>query len=30
VKASQDFIKMREKVLKIIFGDEEAGGGDHV
>ena len=29
VKASQDFIKMREKVLKIIFGDEEAGG-DHV
>ena len=30
VKASQDFIKMREKVLKIIFGDEEAAGGDHV
>jgi taurine transport system ATP-binding protein len=30
VKASQDFIKMREKVLKIIFGDEEATGGDHV
>jgi taurine transport system ATP-binding protein len=30
VKASQDFIRMREKVLKIIFGDEEAGGGDHV
>ena len=30
VKASQDFIKMRERILKIIFGDEEAGGGDHV
>ncbi len=30
VKASQDFIRMRERVLKIIFGDEEAGGGDHV
>lgn len=30
VKASADFIKMRERVLKIIFGDEEAGGGDHV
>ena len=29
VKASQDFIKMREKVLKIIFGDE-AAGADHV
>jgi taurine transport system ATP-binding protein len=30
VKASPDFIKMREQVLKIIFGDEEAAGGDHV
>lgn len=30
VKASQAFIKMRESVLKIIFGDEETGGGDHV
>ena len=30
VKASADFIRMREQVLKIIFGDEEAGGGDHV
>jgi taurine transport system ATP-binding protein len=30
VKASPEFIKMREQVLKIIFGDEEAGGGDHV
>jgi taurine transport system ATP-binding protein len=30
VKASPDFIKMREKVLKIIFGDEEAVRGDHV
>jgi taurine transport system ATP-binding protein len=30
VKASPDFIKMRERVLKIIFGDEEAAGGDHV
>ena len=30
VKASQDFIRMREKVLGIIFGDEEAGGADHV
>ncbi len=30
VKASADFIKTREQVLKIIFGDEEAGGGDHV
>jgi taurine transport system ATP-binding protein len=30
VKASPEFIKMREQVLKIIFGDEEAAGGDHV
>lgn len=30
VKASPEFIKMRERVLKIIFGDEEAAGGDHV
>jgi taurine transport system ATP-binding protein len=30
VKASAEFIKIREQVLKIIFGDEEAAGGDHV
>jgi taurine transport system ATP-binding protein len=30
IKSSPDFIKMREAVLKIIFGDEEAAGGDHV
>ena len=30
VKASADFIAMREKVLAIIFGDERAVGGDHV
>lgn len=31
VKASAEFIKQREDVLKIIFGDElAAGGGDHV
>ncbi len=30
VKASPDFIGMREQVLRIIFGDEEALGGDHV
>jgi taurine transport system ATP-binding protein len=30
IKASPDFIRMREKILKIIFGDEEAAGGDHV
>lgn len=30
VKSSPDFIKMREVVLKIIFGDEETGGMDHV
>jgi taurine transport system ATP-binding protein len=30
VKASPEFIKMREKILQIIFGDEEAAGGDHV
>jgi taurine transport system ATP-binding protein len=30
VKASPEFIKMREKVLKIIFSDEETAGGDHV
>jgi len=30
VKASADFIAMREKVLAIIFGDEIALGGDHV
>ncbi len=30
VKASADFIAMREKVLAIIFGDEIAMGGDHV
>jgi taurine transport system ATP-binding protein len=30
VKSSPDFIKMRETVLKIIFGDEEAGSTDHV
>ncbi len=30
VKASPEFIGMREQVLKIIFGDEEASGGDHV
>jgi ABC-type taurine transport system ATPase subunit len=30
VKASPEFIKMREQVLKIIFGDEDATGGDHV
>jgi len=30
VKAAPDFIAMRELVLKIIFGDEEAVGGDHV
>jgi taurine transport system ATP-binding protein len=30
VKASADFIAMREKVLAIIFGDEMALGGDHV
>jgi taurine transport system ATP-binding protein len=30
VKASPDFIAMREKVLAIIFGDELALGGDHV
>ena len=29
-KALTQLIKMREKVLKIIFGDEEAAGGDHV
>ncbi len=30
VKASADFIQMRERVLAIIFGDERAVGGDHV
>jgi taurine transport system ATP-binding protein len=30
VKSSPDFIKMRETVLKIIFGDEETGSQDHV
>ncbi|MEZ5842468.1 MAG: taurine ABC transporter ATP-binding protein [Hyphomicrobiaceae bacterium] len=30
VKASADFIRQREDVLKIIFGDEREGGGDHV
>lgn len=30
VKASPDFIKMREQVLAIIFGDELDVGGDHV
>ena len=30
VKSSPDFIEMRETVLKIIFGDEEAGSADHV
>ena len=30
IKASPDFIRMREVVLKIIFGDEEAGSTDHV
>ena len=30
VKASADFIEMREKVLAIIFGDELAAGADHV
>ncbi len=30
VKASPEFIKMRERVLKIIFGDEESAGSDHV
>jgi taurine transport system ATP-binding protein len=29
VKASADFIRRREEVLKIIFGDERAGSGDH-
>ena len=30
VKASPEFIKMREQILAIIFGDELALGGDHV
>jgi taurine transport system ATP-binding protein len=30
VKASPDFIRRREEVLKIVFGDERALGGDHV
>lgn len=30
VKASAEFIGMRERVLAIIFGDELAAGGDHV
>ena len=30
VKASAEFIAMREKVLAIIFGDEMAMEGDHV
>jgi taurine transport system ATP-binding protein len=30
IKASPDFIGMRETILKIIFGDERAAGGDHV
>jgi len=30
VKASPDFIEMREKILAIIFSDELAAGGDHV
>ncbi len=30
IKASADFIAMREQVLAIIFGDELALGGDHV
>lgn len=30
VKASPDFIEMREKILAIIFSDELAVGGDHV
>jgi len=30
IKASADFIAMREQVLAIIFGDELAMGGDHV
>jgi taurine transport system ATP-binding protein len=29
VKASRDFIAMREKVLAIIFGDERDAGGGH-
>ncbi|MFO1171646.1 MAG: taurine ABC transporter ATP-binding protein [Hyphomicrobiaceae bacterium] len=29
VKSSRDFIKLREEVLGIIFGDEEAGGDDN-
>ena len=29
VKSSPDFIKLREEVLSIIFGDEEAGGDDN-
>lgn len=30
VKSSPDFIRLREQVLGIIFGDEEAGSLDHV
>jgi taurine transport system ATP-binding protein len=30
VKASNDFIAMRERILAIIFGDEMALGGNHV
>jgi taurine transport system ATP-binding protein len=30
VKASADFIRRREEVLSIIFGDERMGGSDHV
>lgn len=30
VKASSEFIRQREEVLKIIFGDELEGGGNHV